>query len=746
MKSKFRLSGLYTFLLMAGISLVGLFIVLSILNSSKKEQIEQSQKLLLQEATSHYETIKNLQIWHNKFGGVFKEVADENSYNFNIFSLKPKNRENQAKEYIKETLEYFQKNPTEKVHYQFKNENKAFQFVGVLKTEAHCTACHTDFKVGEVRGGIEIKIPLITYHTSLETINNQFQLFYFLVLGFYLLVLIGLYYFIKSIFTHKEKIEELNSSLEKKVFERTREVHQLYSREHYLKNLLETISELNETLIESYSLGSIIETSLNTLHHHPSYKLIMFGHFDGKVFHKRYVSGDIYHLMGQDDYTLEELQNNSFLKATHAAIVNRKWQIDTSSEFTIPKYPNQRGSDYSIYSSISFPMIENANDYSYDVLTFWTSKEDGFDNEEISLLDTVNHDITMALSVFKQRKMTEKLQQEQLCNYEETILAFVDMIEQRDAYTAGHTVRVARYSRMIAEALHLDEQLIKRIEKAAILHDIGKIATPDTILLKPGKLNQLEYKLIQNHVTAGYKMLSKVKMYSTLAEIMKYHHEHYDGSGYPNGCKKDEIPIEGHILIVADAFDAMTTNRIYKGKKSVDEAIAELVKNSGTQFHPDIVAIAAKVLADVNISQTTQMPQNELEKQRFSYFFNDNLTGLYNEAYLQLVLNQLDSKSYINIVELKNFTQFNKVNSWADGNELLVNIANQLQIYFPTSKIFRFEGDDFFIISQDKVVFSKDMIRLEQFDTKGIIKVATEFFEINSMSDLYKIEKYFKVK
>jgi hypothetical protein len=75
-----------------------------------------------------------------------------------------------------------------------------------------------------------------------------------------------------------------------------------------------------------------------------------------------------------------------------------------------------------------------------------------------------------------------------------------------------------------------------------------------------------------------------------------------------------------------------------------------------------------------------------------------------------------------------------------------VNIANQLQIYFPTSKIFRFEGDDFFIISQDKVVFSKDMIHLEQFDTKGIIKIITEFFEINSMNDLYKIEKYFKIK
>ncbi|MEA3512255.1 MAG: HD domain-containing protein [Campylobacterota bacterium] len=745
MNNKIKLNSVNTFVFMLIVAIIGLLIVINILNSSKKEQKLQSQKLLVQEASSHYETIKNLEIWHNKFGGVFKNIEDENSYQFNIYSLKPKNTENQAKGYMKEAIKHFQNNPKETKYFRFTNNEKDFSFAGVLNTSKSCTQCHNDFKVGDVRGGIEVKIPLTEYRNSIKTINKQFNLFYILVGGFYFLVIIGLFYFIKSIFKYKEKIEELNSSLEKKVFDRTKEVQQLYSREHYLKNLLETISELNETLIESYSLGSIIETSLNTLHHHPNYKMIMFGFFDGKQYHKRYISGDNYELLTKDDYNLDELKDQPFLKSTYDAITQRKWCIDDTSAFNLPKYSTQRETDYSIYASCSFPMFETQNEYSYDVLTFFTSKEEGFDNEEISLLEGVNHDISMALSVYKQRKLTEKLQKEQLNNYEETILAFVDMIEQRDAYTAGHTLRVAKYSRMIAHAMQMEEELIQKIEKAAILHDIGKIATPDTILLKPGRLNQLEYKLIQNHVTAGYKMLSKVKMYSSLAEIMKFHHEHYDGTGYPHGYKKDEIPLEAHILIVADAFDAMTTNRIYKGKKTVTEAIEELEKNKGTQFHPRIVDVASDVLTKINILQTTQMPQNELEKQRFSYFFNDNLTELYNEAYLQLVLHQIESKKYINVIELKNFTQFNKEHNWHKGNELLISVANQLQISFPNSKLFRFEGDDFFIISDDEVKFTKNMLNLEQFDEKNTIDIISTYFVVENSQDTYKIEKFFKL-
>jgi putative nucleotidyltransferase with HDIG domain len=295
---------------------------------------------------------------------------------------------------------------------------------------------------------------------------------------------------------------------------------------------------------------------------------------------------------------------------------------------------------------------------------------------------------------------------------------------------------------MLAEYLKIDEAMIHKIEKAAILHDIGKIATPDTILLKPGRLNALEYELIKNHVTAGYNMLSKVKMYAQLAEIIKYHHEHYDGKGYPNGYKHDEIPMEGHILIIADAFDAMTTSRIYKARLTVQDAMDELRAKSGSQFHPDVVDAALNVLNDAVIVQTSQMPKNDLEKQRFSYFFNDNLTGLYNEAYLNLILHQIQNNFFVTIVRLRNFSHFNKEMSWAKGNELLVSIANQLKDLCPKGKIFRFEGDDFIVISPQEGEYKKGMLKIDEIDPKSIVVLESEYIIINNSEELYKLDPY----
>lgn len=723
-------------------SIVGLIIVLGILDNAKKVQIDQTQQLLVQEATAHYGTIKELQIWHNKFGGVFKEGVNENDYHFNIYSLKPKNEHNRAAGFAKEALMYLKTHPKESLYHRFSPDNERFDFVGVLYTQPQCVMCHTNFTVGEMRGGIEITLPLTHYQKSIHTIQSQFKLFYIMVIGVYFLGLGILVYFIHNIFKHKDNIQQLNISLEKKVAERTREVHILYSREHYLKRLLETITELNESLINTYSLGSIIETSLETLQHHPNYKLILFGHFDGEIFHRRYVSGDIYGVFTKEHLALEALESNPSYSAIFNAIVNRHWSLESPCKIALPERNRHRREDYELSASIAFPLIENDQKNGFDVISFWTNREEGFDTEEIHILDTVVHDITMALSAYKQRKMTERLQKEQITNYEETILAFVDMIEQRDAYTAGHTLRVAKYSRRLAEYMNIDEAMIHKIEKAAILHDIGKIATPDTILLKPGRLNALEYELIKNHVTAGYKMLSKVKMYAELAEIMKFHHEHYDGRGYPYGFKHDEIPIESHILIVADAFDAMTSNRIYKGRLNVEETITELNSQSGKQFHPRVVEAANHVLIDIVISQTSQMPQSDLEKQRFSYFFNDNLTGVFNEAYLQLILHQLHEKFFVNIVRLHNFTMFNKQMSWNKGNELLIVIANQLREHFPEAKIVRFEGDDFLVISENEGKFESTMINVRENDPKAIITMDSEYLIINDREDIHKLDPY----
>jgi len=311
---------------------------------------------------------------------------------------------------------------------------------------------------------------------------------------------------------------------------------------------------------------------------------------------------------------------------------------------------------------------------------------------------------------------------EKISNYEETILAFVDMIEQRDTYTAGHTIRVAQYCKKIALAMGVNSSDINRLEKAAILHDIGKIATPDAVLLKPGQLNLLEYELIKQHSKAGYNMLSKVGMYKELAEIIKYHHSRYDGKGYPKTKSPDEIPMLSHIMIVADAFDAMTTNRIYKPRKEVKEALGEIQNLSGIQFHPDVAKIANEVLIESTIEQTSQTPHSDLEEKRFSYFFQDALTDLHNESYLQVALsNPNRDHNCATFILLREFTKFNRIEGWDKGNQFLIEVAQAIQIKYSDSLIFRYHGDDFVILNKEhNIISDEDINELAPFKESNV--------------------------
>jgi GGDEF domain-containing protein len=205
-------------------------------------------------------------------------------------------------------------------------------------------------------------------------------------------------------------------------------------------------------------------------------------------------------------------------------------------------------------------------------------------------------------------------------------------------------------------------------------------------------------------------MLSKINMYKELAEIIRHHHEWYDGNGYPDHIKGDEIPLLSSIMTVADAFDAMTTNRIYKSRKEIDEAIIELKSLAGIQFHPDVVNAAVNVLQDVKIPETiSQLPKTDLEKRRFSYFFNDKLTGLYNEDYLQVILqNNRSTNDYkcFHSIHLKNLPEYNRRWGWEEGNRLVKEIAEELQASFPGTLLFRAYGNDFAMVTKEHIELS----------------------------------------
>lgn len=295
------------------------------------------------------------------------------------------------------------------------------------------------------------------------------------------------------------------------------------------------------------------------------------------------------------------------------------------------------------------------------------------------------------------------MEQERAKHYKELIEMLVGVIEQRDAYTAGHTKRVADYSVEIAKELELNQKEISVLREAAILHDIGKVIIPDSILLKPGKLSQKEYELIKLHLDVGFQILDKIDYYKPLANIIKYHHEKYDGTGYPYRAKRDEIPLLSHIMIVADSFDAMTTNRIYQARKTVEEALAELLLYRGKWYHPEVVDAAiraTKKFQNKNQMNTSQLPSTQLEKERFSYFFKDQLTGVYNDTYLWMVIRNIIPEiqySQFALLELHGMSDYNDKFGWHQGNEVIRKFSDILKKYVREEQLFRVYGDDFVI-------------------------------------------------
>lgn len=161
-------------------------------------------------------------------------------------------------------------------------------------------------------------------------------------------------------------------------------------------------------------------------------------------------------------------------------------------------------------------------------------------------------------------------------------------IEFRDKYTGGHSQRVAEYAVLIAKEMNLDDDQVEQIRIAGLLHDIGKIGVPGAILNKPGALTDEEWEKIKRHPAIAVEILS-TGPFKDLAPHIRSHHERYDGKGYPDGLKGEEISLIAQILGVADAFDAMTTDRVYRSKMTIEQAKEELVKNRGLQFSPKVV-------------------------------------------------------------------------------------------------------------------------------------------------------------
>jgi len=268
----------------------------------------------------------------------------------------------------------------------------------------------------------------------------------------------------------------------------------------------------------------------------------------------------------------------------------------------------------------------------------------------------------------------------------EELKPLVYAIELRDVYTEGHSERVANYSKAFAKFLNLSVKEIKDVYVSGLLHDLGKVGIPDTVLLKPSKLEKDEFELIKYHSVLSCEILEKYKSYTYLAPIIRAHHENYDGSGYPDGLKGDEIPFLARILALADVFDALTTRRIYRAAFSLKEAM-EIMEKMKSHFDPELFEKFKIFIKKHGIIKEKGffLEEKVLETLRNNVFFIDLKTKLLNrEGVLAILKKASDYKLFANVIliNIKKFKDINKTYGLKKGDEVLKNLAINLKVKF----------------------------------------------------------------
>jgi putative nucleotidyltransferase with HDIG domain len=181
-----------------------------------------------------------------------------------------------------------------------------------------------------------------------------------------------------------------------------------------------------------------------------------------------------------------------------------------------------------------------------------------------------------------------------------TVAALTSAIDANDPFTHGHSYRVSRYALRVGNAMGLSSRDLEILEYGALLHDIGKIAIQHDILLKPERLSEQELLTLKQHPTVGADIVVNLKFLKEAAVLVRYHHEQPNGRGYPEGLKGDEIPIGARIILVADAFDAMTSDRPYRKGLTIDKVVEQFEKYGGEQFDSEITALTLKLLRSGN--------------------------------------------------------------------------------------------------------------------------------------------------
>jgi response regulator RpfG family c-di-GMP phosphodiesterase len=270
------------------------------------------------------------------------------------------------------------------------------------------------------------------------------------------------------------------------------------------------------------------------------------------------------------------------------------WVAETGETLLVPDVAKDKRfykrvdeeTDFVTKSILAVPLVVRGR--VVGVAEVLNKKGDGtFAQEDVDLFEAFARHAAVAVENARLYAELEEL-------FRSSIRAVVFAVEAKDRYTRGHTERVTEYSVMSARELGLSRGDVKRVEIASLLHDVGKIGIPDTILGKPGKLTDEEFEIVKSHPVRGTEIMAPIGAMREIVPGIRHHHERYDGLGYPDKLRGKEIPLLGRIIAVADVFDALTTDRPYRSAVSVDETLEYLQSNAGYQFDPEVVEAFCK--------------------------------------------------------------------------------------------------------------------------------------------------------
>lgn len=314
-----------------------------------------------------------------------------------------------------------------------------------------------------------------------------------------------------------------------------------------------------------------------------------------------------------------------------------------------------------------------------------------------------------------QRRLDEKTREMERITIQ-AIMTVANTVDAKDDYTKGHSMRVAAYSELMAQRLGWSEEEIQNTYYVAMLHDVGKIGVPDAVLNKPFKLTDLEFGLIKNHTIMGAEILKDFKMFPNVDVGAKYHHERYDGKGYPEGLKAESIPLIARVIALVDSYDAMTSNRVYRRRLDNDIVMKELEKGKGSQWDPELVDIFLELIKE-----------GALEKQRMHeedmalpIFDSEKIVGtvMSNESVLEASLDYLTGVlsrrkgeyeiaaalramgGCMLIIDLDNFKKINQTHGHLAGDYALKMTADVLRDVCSQDIVCRTGGDEFLCFAE----------------------------------------------